>query len=410
MANANLTPTIITRTALDILHNNLAFAKNVNRQYDDRFASSGGKIGDSLQIRLPNKYSVRTGKTLDAQDNIEPQGTLTVATQVGVDLNFSTAELTLEIEDFADRILEPACARLASEIDSTLLAQFFRVNNRVGTAGTTPASALVWLQGGQKLDENATPRDGLRNICMDPGACAATVNGLSGLFQSAEKIKAQYEKGMMGQALGFDWYMDQNIPSLTTGTRVGTILVDGTSSATSWTGGDWTALTGTIHIDGLTNATDTVKQGETFTVGSVYALNPETGVSTGSLQIFTVLADATAAGNEVDLSVWPPLITTGPYATIDALPTDGAAVTFYGSASTAYKQNIAYHRDAFVLATADLEDVSQYGAWGARREMDGISMRVARQYDINNDNVPCRLDVLFGVKVIRPEMACRVSA
>lgn len=410
MANSNLTPTIITREALTILHNNLAFSGNVNRQYDSRFAQSGAKNGDSLQIRLPNQYTIRTGKTMNAQDNIEPYAPLTVATQIGVDINFSSAELTLEIDDFSKRILKPAVSRIASEVDLTGLEQFYRVANRVGTAGTTPASALVWLQAGQKLDESACPRDGQRYTVMDPAANAETVNGLSGLFQSSERIKEQYERGAMGMGLGFDHFMSQNVPSLTTGTRVGTILVDGTSAATSFTGGDWSAATGTIRIDGLTNATDTVTRGETFTVANVRGVNPETKQSTGSLQIFTVLEDATAVSNEVDLTVWPPLITSGPYQTIDNLPPNNNPVTFYGDASKAYKQNLAHHRDAFVLATADLEDPSRMGAWGSRQVMDGLSMRIVRQYDIANDNFPCRLDILFGWKVVRPELACRVSA
>jgi hypothetical protein len=123
-----------------------------------------------------------------------------------------------------------------------------------------------------------------------------------------------------------------------------------------------------------------------------------------------VLADATAASNEVDLTVYPSFTASGAGKTINALPLVDKTVTFFGSASTQYAQNLVFHRDAFVLATADLEDVSKYGAWGARESVDGISIRLARQYDINSDNVPCRLDVLFGWKVVRPEMACRVSA
>jgi hypothetical protein len=401
MANAVLTPTAVTREVLRVLHNNLTFAKNVNRQYDDQFAKTGAKIGDSLKIRLPNKYTIRTGKNLAAQDTNESSVTLTCATQIGIDMTFSTAELTMQMDDFSKRIIEPAAARIASEIDRLGMAEYYNVNNRVGTAGTTPAAALVWLQGGQKLDEMATPRDNNRHAVMNPAAMAATVNGLTGLFQSSDRISSQYEKGMMGQGLGFNFWMDQNVPILTTGTRAGTILTD-------------TALptegTNVLHIDGLTNATDTIKQGETFTIADVYAVNPETGESTGSLQVFTVLSDATAASNEVDLTVYPSFTASGAGKTINALPLVDKAVTFYGSASTQYAQNLVMHRDAFVLATADLEDVSKYGAWGSRESVDGISIRLARQYDINSDNVPCRLDVLFGWKCVRPEMACRVSA
>jgi hypothetical protein len=332
-----------------------------------------------------------------------------VATQIGSDFTFSSAELTLSIDEFSKRYLVPRVQRLATEIDSTGMNLFWRIANRVGTAATTPASALVWLQAGQKLNESAVPVMD-RNIVMDPAAQAATVNGLSSLMNPSDRLSEQYKKGSMGQALGFDWYMSQNVPALTTGTRAGSILVDGTATATTFTGGDWSAAYGTIHIDTITSATGTVTQGETFTVADCYAVNPETGQSTGSLQIFTVLEDATAASNEVDLKVWPPIITSGPFKTVDSLPTDGKAVTFYGAASTAYRQNLAFHPEAFTLVTADLEDMTAYGAWGSRQTSDGISIRITRQYDINSDNVPCRLDVLFGWKVVRPELACRVSA
>jgi hypothetical protein len=87
--------------------------------------------------------------------------------------------------------------------------------------------------------------------------------------------------------------------------------------------------------------------------------------------------------------------------------TSGVAVSLIGAVSTAFAQDLFYHEDAFVFATADLEDVSRYGAWGARDTMDGISMRIARQYAISSDTVPCRIDVLAGFAGLYPELAVR---
>jgi len=398
MANTLLTPTAVTREALRVLHNNLTFAKRVNRQYDDSFAKEGAKIGTSLKVRLPNKYTVRSGATLSAQDVAETSVTLAVATQIGVDVNFTSAELTMDMDNFSDRILQPAMARLASEIDSQGLALYADIYNQVGTAGVTPATALVALQAGQKLDEFAAPRDNTRTICYNPAGMAATVNGLTGLFQDSSKIAEQYAKGMMGRGLGFDWFMDQNIQNLTTGSRTGTILMNGTTSSGATT----------ISIDGFGGATQTVTAGEVFTIAGVNAVNPETGADTGSLQQFVVTAAATASSSAVAaLAISPAIISSGATKTVTAVPADNAAVTFVGGASTTFPVNMAFHRDAFTLATADL--ILPTGVdFAARETYDGVSMRVVRQYDINTDKFPCRIDLLFGWKTLRASQACRI--
>ena len=390
MSNTILTPTAVTREAMRILHQNLVFAKNVNRQYDDSFAQSGGKIGDSLKIRLPNEYTVRTGKTIQAQDTSETSVTLQVATQKGVDVNFSSKELTLDLDDFSERILKPAMSRLAAEIDSDGLLEVANVYNLVGTAGTTPATALVALQAGQKLDEYLAPRDGNRKIIVNPAANAAMIDGLKGLFHSGDKLEDQYERGLMGKdVLGFDWYTSSHVDSITTGSDHTTVTVNDGSIAS----GDTT----------MTTAGGNVTVGTVFTIAAVYAVHPETKQAYSHLKQFTITA---VNGNDWTFS--PAWISTGARQNVDALPVTAAAITLVGTASTSYPYNLAYHRDAFVLATADLEDVSKYGAWGSRQSFDGVSMRIARQYDINNDSVPCRIDVLYGWKTVRPELACRI--
>lgn len=390
MSNAILTPTAVTREAMRILHQNLVFAKNVNRQYDDQFAQSGGKIGDSLKIRLPNEYTVRSGKTLQAQDTSETSTTLQIATQKGVDVNFSSKELTLDLDDFSERILKPAMARLAAEIDSDGLAEVANVYNLVGTAGTTPATALVALQAGQKLDEFLAPRDGNRKLIVNPAANAAMIDGLKGLFHSGDKLEDQYERGLMGKdVLGFDWYTSSHVDTITTGTDHTTVTVNDASIAS----GDTT----------ITTAGGNVTVGTVFTFTGVYAVHPETKSAYSYLKQFVITA---VNGNDWTFS--PAVITSGARQNASALPVTTEAITLVGTASTSYPYNLAYHKDAFVLATADLEDVSKYGAWGSRQSFDGVSMRIARAYDINNDNVPCRIDVLYGWKTVRPELACRI--
>ena len=402
MANSNLTATIVVNEALDILHNNCVIIGKVDRQFDGANEYHGLKHGGNIKIRLPNQYKTRTGATMNVQDNQEQSVTLTIATQTGVDLPaFTTKELAQDIDTFSKRILLPAVNVLASDIDLKVHQAIYPgIYNLVGTAGTTPASAEVYLNSGKKLNESAAPVDP-RCVIINPAAQAATVNALTGLFNSSGKISSQYEKGAMGMGtLGFDWYMSQNVANHTTGSRTGTILIDGTVSTEGST---------TIHVDGLGGATQTFKAGDVFTVGSVYGVNPETKQTNPDLQQFTVTADATAAGSEVDLTVSPAMYTSasGGLQTIDAFPQDGATVTVVGSASTIYPQNLAFHRDCITFASAPLR-MPKGIDFGARQTMDNVSMRIVSDYDIVNDVFLTRMDVIWGTLVQRPELGCRI--
>jgi hypothetical protein len=392
---------MITRKALEILENNLVITRNVNRQYDDSFAVSGAKIGSTLRIRLPDRALVTDGAALQVQDDAEQSTTLTVASQKHIGVNFTTAELTLQLDDFAERVLKPRISQLASSIDADVANAYKAIFNTVGTPGTSPATALVLLQAQQKLNESAAGM-APRYATVNPAANAGLVNGLSGFFNPTTTISQQFKNGMMGTGvLGFDEInMSQSIKVHTTGSRAGTILVNGAVS---------TQGQSTISIDGLTGATDTVTAGDVFTIAGVFAVNPQTRESTGSLQQFVVTAAQTGAGNALaNMAISPAIYTsTNALATVDSFPADNAAVTFVGTASTAYPQNLIYHKDAITFATADLV-MPQGVDMAARANHNGISLRVVRQYDINNDRMPCRIDVLYGFSTIRPPMACRL--
>ena len=401
MANSILTIDMITRKALEILENNLVLTRNVNRQYDDSFAVSGAKIGSTLRIRLPDRALVTDGAALQVQDDAEQSTTLTVASQKHIGVNFTTAELTLQLDDFAERVLKPRISQLASSIDADVANAYKEIFNTVGTPGTSPATALVLLQAQQKLNESAAGM-APRYATVNPAANAGLVNGLSGFFNPTDTISKQFKNGMMGTGvLGFDEInMSQSIKVHTTGSRAGTILVNGAVS---------TQGQSTISIDGLTGATDTVTVGDVFTIANVFAVNPQTRESTGSLQQFVVTAAQTGVSNALaNMAISPPIYTsTSALATVDSFPADNAAVTFVGTASTAYPQNMIYHKDAITFATADL--VLPTGVdMAARAVHNGISLRIIRDYDINNDRMPCRIDVLYGFSTIRPPMACRL--
>ena len=400
MSNSILTIDMITRKALEILENNLVLTRNVNRAYDDSFAVEGAKIGSTLRIRLPDRALVTDGAALQVQDDNEQFTTLTVTNQKHIGVNFTTAEMTMQLDDFAERVLKPRISQLASSIDADVANSFRNIYQSVGSPGITPATSLVLLQAQQKLNEAAAVMSP-RYATVNPAANAGLVEGMKGLFNPTDTISRQFKNGMMGMGvLGFDEInMSQSIKQFTTGTR----------NATGTTGAAVTAQgSNTIVLAGVGNAL-TIKAGDVFTVAGCFSVNPQTRESTGSLQQFVVVADVTSSsGGAATVTVSPAMYTsTHALATIDSFPANGAVTTFIGAANSQYPQNLVYHKDAITFATADLL-MPQGVDMASRQVHNGISMRIVRQYDINNDRLPCRIDVLYGYSVIRPQMGVRL--
>jgi hypothetical protein len=400
MSNSILTIDMITRKALEILENNLVLTRNVNRAYDDSFAVEGAKIGSTLRIRLPDRALVTDGAALQVQDDNEQFTTLTVSNQKHIGVNFTTAEMTMQLDDFAERVLKPRISQLAASIDADVANSFRNMYQSVGTPGLTPATSLVLLQAQQKLNEAAAVMSP-RYATVNPAANAGLVEGMKGLFNPTDTISKQFKNGMMGMGvLGLDEInMSQSIKQFTTGTR----------NATGTTGAAVTAQgSNTIVLAGVGNAL-TIKAGDVFTVAGCFSVNPQTRESTGSLQQFVVVADVTSsAGGAATVTVSPAMYTSAhALATVDSFPASGAVTTFIGAANSQYPQNLVYHKDAITFATADLL-MPQGVDMASRQVHNGISMRIVRQYDINNDRLPCRIDVLYGYSVIRPQMGVRL--
>ena len=401
MANSILTIDMITRKALEILENNLVLSRNVNRQYDDSFAVEGAKIGSTLRIRKPDRALVTDGAALQVQDENQQYTTLTVSSQKHIGVNFTSAELTMQLDDFAELILKPRVSQLAASVDADVANAYKSIYNSVGTPGTTPATSLVLLQAQQKLNEFAAPMNP-RYATVNPAANAGLVEGMKGFFNPTGTISKQFANGMMSTGvLGYDEInMSQSIANHTTGTAAVAPIVATTVA---------TQGQNTLAIS-FTSGSPTFKVGDVFTIANVFAVNPQTRQSTGSLQQFVVTEDVTVSSTTTaTLTVSPAMYTSAhALATINAFPvaTTGT-LTFLGSSATGYAQNLIYHKDAITLATADLL-LPQGVDMASRQVHNGISMRIVRQYDINNDRMPCRIDVLYGYSVIRPEMACRM--
>ena len=392
MSQTILTPTAVTREALRILHQKLNFVGSINRQYDDSFAKSGAKIGTTLKIREPNQFTVRTGKTIDAQDISETSQTLTVATQKGVDVNFSSVELTMSLDDFSKRILDPAMSVLAANIEYDAMSMYKDVYNSVWTSG----SALTYngVLDGQVLMQRGLAPMSNRTANLNPQDKVDLIKDTKALFNHQGEVAKQYREGYMGRAAGFDFVENTLWPGHTTGSENGSYVVNTSTGITS----------GTATIT-TTGGSGTIKQGDVITVAGVYSVHPETKVSTGQLQQFVVTADQSGTGA---WPVSPTPITSGAKQNITIVSAGASkAVAVGGTASDDLTTSLLYQEDAFTFVTADL--VMPSGVDFARREvMDGISMRIVRAYDINNDQFPCRIDVLYGYKTLRPESAARL--
>lgn len=341
---------------------------------------------------MPNQYTVRTGANLSTQDTTETSQVLTVSTQKGVDTVFSTADLSLTIDDFSKRYLQPAMSVLATNIEADALSMIKDVYNAVD--GSAAAFTYADMANGRKLLNQylAPPND--RCGIMTSTHVVSFLDAIKGFFNPQESVAKPYLTGKIGKVNGIDTYENTVLNPFQSGTSAAT-----TGYTATLTSGSSTAV--------MAAGANNFKKGDIVTFSTVNAVDPETKQDRGFLQQFVVTADY--AGGAGNMSISPTPITTGAAQNVTAVGA-GLTVVKLGAASALYSQSLLFHPEAFTFVTADLIDVSKFGAWGARQVMDGISMRIARQYDISTDTIPCRIDVLYGYKTLRPQLACRVVA
>lgn len=392
MSNTTKVHDLIMKEGHRTLRNNSAFVNQLTARYDKRYAAYGAKEGSDIRIMVPQEVSVRSGKSISTQDSVEKSVTISRSIQRGVDIKYSTAELTHDVDSFLETKVAPAMATLASYIDNYCMTLAYKEIYQGVTLPVTSLDRLDVLRAGVKLDNGSAPRDGMRNVILTPQGHMDVVNDSSGLFNTAKNVSQQYEDGIVKvPSFGFNFAMSQNIPSHTTGSYDANYVTNGAGVE-----GATTLVVGT--------GTGTVKEGDIFTIADVYQVNALTKVSTGVLQQFRATADS--AGGAVTLSIDPPLISVGPYQNINSLPATAKALTFLGTASTAYPQNLAFHRGFGAIGFVDLEipeDVK-----GKRVVEDGISLRLIDFYDGMNDDKYFRFDVLFGYKTVIPRWAARI--
>lgn len=406
MANTLLTIGMITRETLRVLENELTFTRQINREYDSQFAKSGAKIGNVLNVRLPVRFVASSGQGLILQDLTESSVPVVLNKQYQRSFAITSADLALSVDDFRKRFIDKAMKSMANEIDYDGLDLYKTVNNEVGTPGTIPSTLQVYLDAGALLSNEAAPLDE-RTVVISPNMNAVIVNALQGLFNPQKTVSTQYHKGMMTMdTVGFDWYMDQNTRNHTVGLQGGTPLAN---SATVQTGSS-------IITDGWTASTQVLNRGDVIQFANVFAVNPQSLASFNRLADFVVTADVTSDGSgnaTIPIQInGVGIITTGPYQNVTVGVANNVAVTVNGSSAITGQRGLAFHTDAFTFASADLP---LYGGldMGDRIADDQdlkMSMRVIRDYDINLDRAPLRMDLLGGWATLYPQLAVRIAS
>lgn len=406
MANTLINPSIIAKEGLRLLKNNLIMGRMVHTDYAKEF----NKVGSTISIRKPVKFTVTDGATRSNQDVIEGTTSIAMDKRKHVSWNFSSSELTLTVEQYSERYIRSAVAQIAQTVESDLMGLYKQVPGFVGTPGTTPSTFLAMGAARKFLVDHAAPMGEKLNAMLDTTAALNVANDLKTLNTSQKTLTA-LEQVKVGRYAGLETYESQSVVNHTVGAWAGTPLVNGASQHSNTTP---QADSQSLITDGWSNSiTGILKAGDTFTIASVFDVNPMTKQSLGYLKTFTVLADANsgASTGPATLTIAPAIVTSGPYQNVSAAPADNAAITVKtGTASTAYAQNIVFHKNAFALVWSplDMPDGASFKAMETDPD-SGMSIRVVKDYDIDNDVDIIRLDVLYGVKTIYPELAVRLT-
>ncbi len=416
--NTFLTNSIITVEALDVLENTDAAARVINREYSDQFTFGGAVLGQTLSIRKPPQFIGRLGQAVNIEGVTEQYVPLTLAYQRGVDIQVSSQDLMLRIDEYRKRILVPEIARLANLIDQDVCGLAQGLNNFVGIPGTTPSSLTTYLAAKTKLDNNACPMDNSRNVINNPAADAAVMDNLKGLFQSASEIKEQYLSGSMGNTIGATWYMDQNVYVHTVGTLGSSFtsnpVVSAGQSGSSITTTGWESNVCTL------NAGDIVSFVSATT--PVNGVNPQSFQNTGQTMQFVVTATTSDSAGTMIIPIAPAMIgpasSTPQFQNVTNLPPtscpvyvfDTPAASFSGISGKSSPQNLFVHKDFGTLAMVDMPLPGGVDkAYRAASKKTGNTIRVIRDYVATTDQWIQRIDCLYGVAVLRQQLGCRVG-
>lgn len=417
MANNILTFDLIAQESLVVLQNKLVLAGLVHRGYEEEFAKSvnGYKPGSQITIKRPPRYAYRSGQVMSTQDTIEGNVALTLDNFGGVDLAFTESDMTLNIQEFSKRILEPAMRPIATQIEMSVAALYKKVSNWAGTPGQTINSYADYLKATTRMTQLGVPVEG-RMGALSAEDYAAMLGAMTALFAPGT-VQTALERAKLPGLGNTDVYEAQNIRNHTVGYHDtgSTPLVNGASQSSTYdsvkTVSSPNVMAQDIITDGWANSTAVLKTGDIITFAGVYAKNQDTGETQTFLRQFVVNEDVTSDGSgNATFSISPAIIISGPQANCSAAPADDAAITVLGTESGVYPQNMVFMKEFAALAFAELE--KPRGAVNVERFTDpdtGASIRFIPIYDGVNNVSKFRMDVLWALSAINPDLACRIS-
>ena len=396
MANTYKFIDMVARKALSEVHEQCELLQTVDRQYDDSFGKSGAKIGDTLRVRNPNQFNVRTGNGMQISPIVETTQTVTMSTLKGVDMEFSYVDSLLKTDSpkdvaaFTKRYIKPAISKLISVVESEALTYYTKATNQIaGTAGSAINSLATPNLMRAKLNQMAAPKDN-RHVQIDSVTMASLVGGVPGYFNPAKDLSNQYREGSVTRTAMADFHENERVWTMANSADVAGEINNGTLTS------GITSLT----VDGLTF---TPVAGMVFTVQGIYEVHPETKAAYSHLKQFVIKSAS------ITTLIFSPAIiydTTDPTQNASGAPVNDADITFVGASASSYVQPIMYHRDAFQFVNAPLEVMDDADKCVVQNQ-EGFSLRVWRGSDINNNRRVLRIDMLYGFAALRPQWACR---
>lgn len=391
VSNTFLTPKKIVRKALARFHQKANFITNINRQYDEEFAVKGKKIGAQLDLRMPNKFVTRDGLTMDPKPIEELSIPVVMSQIVGVDMEFNDVDLTLTMDDFDERYIEPAVDQLRARVESKCLSMINGVNFTVANFGQKFNFDSV--AAAQKiLNDNLCPESG-RKFLLNTQDEMDMIKDNRLLFNDRETVSREFREGVKGDQAGFTFLRSTLIPTFVSGANVGTGYT----------------VTASVTGKGITSAAvgagaGSMVKGDVFTVAGCYRVHPESREQETDLMQFVVTQDLAGPGV---LNFAPAMYTLDARQNVTSSGfVAGSQITKLGAASKRVKPSLAFHKDAFAYVSADFpvdKDVKFcYSEVG-----EGVSMRIWKASEIRTGLNLCRLDVLFGFANLRQELACK---
>ncbi len=427
MANAYVLPSMVAAEALRVIHNSSAFLPRISKKYQKYFGRNGEMIGDTINIPTPPQYTIRSGPVANFQDANRTTVPLTIQPEIGIDLAIPDFDFTLkvDVDSFMDTYIRPAAQRLATAIDSSVATSIAtQAGNTVGQPGTPPATTQaaqkLFLDAGVVLtNQGADPGLMDRMMVMSPSGMSNSVSQLNLGFNDQRTIGDQYKSGYLGMnTLGWNFFQSPNMPTLTTGTFAGTGVVNGANQGLMNTGAtdNPNGRNTSLVTNGWTASSVVLRAGDVFTIAGVYAVNPDskqltyTSAGAQTLRQFTAQSTVTADGSgNATVVISPAIIAGGAFQNVTARPASGAAITAVGTANTTYPVSVGFVSDAITFASVPMAIPNGVDK-ASMMEVDGVSIRFVRDWDPYNNRRLNRLDVCFGVAVLRPEWAVRVYA